>query len=293
MTNDEIKKLFKKRDQLIKALNDRLDNNIAESQKKLLALFIEKFADKLQLDENKQVLNNQYNRNLLLSVDKLFTDFSKINNPIILDTLLTSVGTLMEFNHNYYSNLESKAKLLPIKAKVFNSLKGWLGVEDNIVKPNGYLDVLVKNDSVKNQIKNTVLKTVYGQEGWESTKKALSKLIAGDAENLGALQKYHRNFTYDLYSQIDRATGKAYADDLGFEFAIYEGGLIETSREFCKEHNGNVYHKSEIADFDPKVAKQPDYNPFTDLGGYGCRHHLNWVPTALARALRPDIDKFL
>ena len=137
------------------------------------------------------------------------------------------------------------------------------------------------------------MKMVYGQEGWEATRKSLAKLIEGDQNNLGALQKYHRNFTYDLYSQIDRATAKTYADDLGFEFAIYEGGLIETSREFCKDHNGNVYHKSEIADFDPKVAKQPDYNPFTDLGGYGCRHHLNWIPTALALAMRPDASKFI
>ena len=137
------------------------------------------------------------------------------------------------------------------------------------------------------------MKMVYGQEGWEATRKSLAKLIEGDQNNLGALQKYHRNFTYDLYSQIDRATAKTYADDLGFEFAIYEGGLIETSREFCKDHNGNVYHKSEIEDFDPKVAKQPDYNPFTDLGGYGCRHHLNWIPTSLALAMRPDASKFI
>ena len=100
-------------------------------------------------------------------------------------------------------------------------------------------------------------------------KRNLQTLIDGDKDgSLGALQKYHRNFTYDLFSQVDRATAKTYADDLKFEFAIYEGGLIETSREFCKKHNGNVYHKSEIQQFNPKVAKPPNYNPFVDCGGY-------------------------
>ena len=31
----------------------------------------------------------------------------------------------------------------------------------------------------------------------------------------------------------------------------------------------------------------------TDLGGYGCRHHLNWISTAMAKAMGKDVDKFL
>ena len=132
-----------------------------------------------------------------------------------------------------------------------------------------------------------------GQAGWQDTKKNLEKLIAGDKDNLGALQKYHRNFSYDLLSQVDRATGKTYADDLKFEFAIYEGGLIETSREFCKKHNGNVYHISEIQKFNPQVAKPPNYNPFVDCGGYSCRHTLNYIPTSLARLMGKNVDDFI
>lgn len=274
-------------------LNAKFEAQIQDSQRDLLHLFMDKFADKLQFDSDKRIINNQYNRTLLLSVDKLFAEYSKVNNPLILASLIGGVSNIMDFNAKYYSNLEKQAKLLPIRERVLTNVMGWLGIEDNATKPNGYLDTLVKSEQVKNQLKQSVMKMVYGQEGWEATRKSLAKLIQGDKENLGALQKYHRNFTYDLYSQIDRATAKTYADDLGFEFAIYEGGLIETSREFCKDHNGNVYHKSEITDFDPKVAKQPDYNPFTDLGGYGCRHHLNWIPTALALAMRPDARKFI
>lgn len=274
-------------------LNAKFEAQVQESQRDLLRLFMEKFADKLQFDSDKRIINNQYNRTLLLSVDKLFAEYSKANNPLILASLIGGVSNIMDFNAKYYSNLEKQAKLLPIRERVLTNVRGWLGIEDNATKANGYLDTLVKSEQVKNQLKQSVMKMVYGQEGWEATRKSLAKLIEGDKNNLGTLQKYHRNFTYDLYSQIDRATAKTYADDLGFEFAIYEGGLIETSREFCKDHDGNVYHKSEIADFDPKVAKQPDYNPFTDLGGYGCRHHLNWIPTALALAMRPDARKFI
>jgi hypothetical protein len=110
---------------------------------------------------------------------------------------------------------------------------------------------------------------------------------------MGALEKHHRNFAFDLYSQIDRATSDVIRNDLGFVFAIYEGGLIETSRIFCEEHDGNIYHISEIKDFNPTEAKPPNYNPITDLGGYGCRHHLNWISTAMAKAMGKDVEKYV
>lgn len=293
MDRSELKKLFRERDKLIETINARFEAQVNDSQRALLRMFMERFVDKLQFDDQKRIINNQYNRTLLLSMDKLFSDFGKTENPLLMGQMIGGVMNVMDFNAKFYSNLAPKAKLLPIKAKVLENVRGWLGIEVNATKPNGYLDTLVKAEQVKAQLKQSVMKMVYGQEGYDSTRKQLNKLIEGDRDGLGALQKYHRNFSYDLYSQIDRATAKTYADDLKFNFAIYEGGLIETSREFCKEHNGNVYHRTEIEEFDPKVAKQPDYNPFTDLGGYSCRHHLNWIPDSLAKALRPDVVKFI
>lgn len=294
MDGKQLTALMKKRDDLITFLNANLEKQIQESQQGLLKKFLAGFGDLLQTDETGKVLNNAFNRNLLLSVDKVFTDYGKQHNVLILSALMQGVNQLMDFNADYYGKFEGETKLLPIRKKVVQNMRGWLGISgDNTAQENGYLSTLIKSDAVKNQIKDFALKSVMGQAGWQDTKKNLEKLIAGDKDNLGALQKYHRNFSYDLLSQVDRATGKTYADDLKFEFAIYEGGLIETSREFCKKHNGNVYHISEIQKFNPQVAKQPNYNPVTDLGGYGCRHHLNWIPTSLALMLRPDAKKFV
>ena len=194
---------------------------------------------------------------------------------------------------DYYTNFEPKTKLLPIAKRTEANVKSWLGIEDGELKPNGYLDTLINSEAAKTVIKNASFKAVYTGEGWETTKKNFSEIIKGDRFTLGAFERYHRNYSYDLYSQLDRATGKIYAQEIGLQFAIYEGGIIETSREFCKEHNGNVYHISEIEKFNPKTAKQPNYNPVTDLGGYGCRHHLNWIPQSLALLLRPEAEKFI
>ena len=294
MDSKQLTALMTKRDDLITFLNANLEKQIQESQQGLLKKFLAGFGDLLQTDETGKVLNNAFNRNLLLSVDKVFADYGKQHNVLILAALMQGVNQLMDFNADYYGKFEGETKLLPIRKKVVQNMRGWLGISgDDTAQENGYLSTLIKSDAVKNQIKDFALKSVMGQAGWQDTKKNLEKLIAGDKGNLGALQKYHRNFSYDLLSQVDRATGKTYADDLKFEFAIYEGGLIETSREFCKKRNGNVYHISEIQKFNPQVAKQPNYNPITDAGGYSCRHHYNWIPTALAKAMGKDVDKFL
>ena len=294
MTEKDLNKLVKQRDDLIAYVNRNLEAKIKDGQRAMLDIFSRGFADLLQTDENGLILNNSFNRNLIVNVDKLFTDYGKKNNVEVLASMIAGVNSILDFNNDYYSFGAKPAELLPLKKKVIEQTRGWLGIDGGTTTENGYLSTLIKSEIVKNQIKDFALKSVTGQQGWADAKRNLQTLIDGDKDgSLGALQKYHRNFAYDLFSQVDRATGKTYADDLKFEFAIYEGGLIETSREFCKKHNGNVYHISEIQKFNPQVAKQPNYNPVTDLGGYGCRHHLNWIPTSLALMLRPDAKKFV
>ena len=294
MTEKDLNKLVKQRDDLIAYVNRNLETKIKDGQRAMLDIFSRGFADLLQTDENGLILNNSFNRNLIVNIDKLFTDYGKKNNVEVLASMIAGVNSILDFNNDYYSFGAKPAELLPLKKKVIEQTRGWLGIDGGTTTENGYLSTLIKSEIVKNQIKDFALKSVTGQQGWADAKRNLQTLINGDKDgSLGALQKYHRNFAYDLFSQVDRATAKTYADDLKFEFAIYEGGLIETSRDFCKKHNGNVYHKSEIMEFDPKVAKQPNYNPFTDLGGYGCRHTLNWIPNSLALMLGADAKKFL
>lgn len=296
MDKKELQLLGKQRDNLISSLYASYEATLSKAQGVLFKQFAVEIMDKLEYDEDGKVINNAKNRNVLVSLDKFFKKWNDDTNPRVLNVLLDGVQQIMNFNYGYYSKFNEvpKASLIKLREKALSNVRGWLGMEDNEIKPNGYLDTLVQNDTIKNQIKDAVMKTIYAQDGWNAAKKTLQTIIEGDGSgSLGSLEKYHRNFSYDLYSQIDRATGKTYADDLKFDCAIYEGGIIETSRPFCKEHNGNVYHISEIKKMKPEKAIPPNYNPIFDMGGYACRHHWNWIPPSLAVMLRPDIKKFL
>ena len=293
MDEKKLKEFTKKRTKLIGSLMSSMQSQIADNQRKVYERILDKFIDKLEKDEDGNVKNNDHNRRLLNEIDEVFKEYNKKEGRQTIELFLQSVTSIMSFNQGYFQAFDGNARTLKIMPKVKDFMKGWLGIKGDVVEPNGYLDKLVSNDPAKIALKNQAMKIVIGQEGFEDAKKQIKTLIDGNQNTMGALEKHHRNFAFDLYSQIDRATSDVIRNDLGFVFAIYEGGLIETSRIFCEEHDGNIYHISEIKDFNPTEAKPPNYNPITDLGGYGCRHHLNWISTAMAKAMGKDVDKFL
>ena len=292
MDEKELKGFTKKRSKLIVSLMSSMQEQIEDNQKRLLSKTLERFVDKLEIDENGNVLNNDKNRKLLFEIDDVFKEYQKKEARKTIELLLNSVASIMAFNQGYFQAIDGKARTLELMPKVKDFMKGWLGIKGDVVEPNGYIDKLIANDPAKIAVKNTAMKVVIGQEGFENAKKQIKTLIDGNKDSMGALEKHHKNFAFDLYSQIDRATSDVIRNDLGFEFAVYEGGIIESSRIFCEEHDGNIYHISEIKEFNPKEAKPPNYNPITDLGGYGCRHHLNWISKALARAMGKDVSQF-
>ena len=293
MDEKELKGFTKKRSKLIVSLMSSMQEQIEDNQKKLLSKTLERFVDKLEIDENGNVLNNDKNRKLLFEIDDVFKEYQKKEARKTIELLLNSVASIMAFNQAYFQAIDGKARTLELMPKVKDFMKGWLGIQGNVVEPNGYIEKLVANDPAKIALKNTAMKIVIGQEGFENAKKQIKTLIDGNKDSMGALEKHHKNFAFDLYSQIDRATSDVIRNDLGFEFAVYEGGIIESSRIFCEEHDGKIFHITEIKKFNPKEAKPPNYNPITDAGGYNCRHSYNWISTALAKAMGKDVDDFI
>lgn len=287
----ELDKYINQGDELISNLNERLDERISKDQNKLLEKIIGEFIDKLEKGDDGRVLNTDYNRRLLLTIDKVFDEYQKYDSEKLLTLIVGGALEIFNFNSNYFSLMDGEARLRKLNPQVKDTLKYWLGIKGDKIEPNGYLDKLVKNDNARMMLKNSAMKIIIGQQGFDNAKKEIRLMISGDKKNLGALQKYHRNFTYDLFSQIDRAVGNQMGEYLGHNYAIYAGDIIKTSRTFCIERAGEVFHKSEIANFKLTEAEPPNYNPFTDLGGYGCRHQLRWISYAMARRLRPEITE--
>lgn len=295
MDGKDLKKLINQstgdRTKLIGKLLDELSVKVSSAQTALLNKFIADWVDSLDVDEaTGKIKNTLKNKRLLSTVDTVFNDYVKTDGIMVAKEMVSGVKAILDFNGKYYKAFATNSQLIPIKASTLEYVKSWLGLKGNgALEGNGYLQKTVTDPKVLGELKNLALRAVAGQQGYEATKSAVKEFIAGNQEGAGLLEKYYRNFVYDTYSQVDRMAAGSYADKLNLNYAIYEGGLIKTSRKFCREHNGNVYTREEIEAFEPKEGIPPNYNPLVDLGGYGCRHHLNWISYTLAVYLRPDL----
>lgn len=293
MNENEFQKLLKEHNELLASAEGRHKSLLTEKQKKIFQEVRENFIDKLETDAAGNVTISASNIAMLNSIDTLFDKVSSEIQKNLVKTFAANLSGMIQSNANYYSAIEGKAKVLPLLPKVNKAMSGWLGITNGTPQKNGFIDQLINDTTAKIAVKNTAMKIVIGQQGLEAAKGEMKTLIEGNKDRLGMFEKHYKTFANDLYSQIDRATSNVIRNDLKFEFAIYVGGLVETSREFCIEHNAKVFHVSEILKFKPEVGIPPNYDPIHDLGGYNCRHYLRWISTAMAKAKGKNVEDFI
>lgn len=292
MNKSKLTDFMNDRTKLLESLERKLKSHIRKDQTKLSKQIAKQYVDKLQVGKDGKVLNNAYNRNLLHNIEGVFKSFSKVSQPQMLSMVIQQASTITVFNERYFRSFEN-ANLANISTGVKKSLNTWLGISGNKATENGYLNTIISDKEAKIKVHKTALSIMQGQKGLLESKKLMREVIEGNKDKLGVFESYYNQFLYDLNNQIDRAVAYEYAEKMGLEFAVYEGGLIKTSREFCIKHEGKTFHISEILEFNPEVAIPDNYNPIQDLGGYNCRHHLNWISTALAKAFGKDVETYL
>jgi hypothetical protein len=285
---NKAKNLKKKR---INEIIAELDDEVIKAQARLHRELSEKFIAKLTKDAS-GVISKKENRKLIAGIEKIFADFKTKDELRILKQFIGGVDEVLGINSDYYAEISPDKRLAQLTREVKTEVKAMLGIGDKgkLIK-NGYLDKLVKNPAAKMKVKQLAQRKLG--KGFFEMRDSMKKLVVGDQKNYGLMQGYYRNYAYDTISQADAVAGKIFADKLGLNFASYDGGIIATSRDFCRERNGNVYHRSQIAKWNPTEARQPDYNPFIHLGGYGCRHFFNWISDDLAVYLEPSMKKFV
>lgn len=106
------------------------------------------------------------------------------------------------------------------------------------------------------------------------------ELILGDEETVGRLERATRQIVSDTFALSDRAVTNAVAEQLDFQWFFYVGGLLDTTRPFCKARNGKYFRKSEVeswgalGDWAGKMAGTNEKTIFVTAGGYNCQHSI-------------------
>jgi hypothetical protein len=112
-------------------------------------------------------------------------------------------------------------------------------------------------------------------------------LINGDADTVGRLDRATRQIVSDTFALSDRAVTNTVADQLGLSWYLYAGGLLDTTRPFCKARNGKYFRKSEVeswaslGDWQGRMAGTTEETIFLTAGGYNCQHSILPVSEAV------------
>lgn len=140
MDKKKLQEYTKKRSKLIVSLMSSMQEQIEDNQKRLLSKTLERFVDKLEIDENGNVLNNDKNRKLLFEIDDVFKEYQKKEARKTIELLLNSVASIMAFNQGYFQAIDGNARTLKIMPKVKSFMKSWLGISGDVVEPNGFIE---------------------------------------------------------------------------------------------------------------------------------------------------------
>lgn len=244
-------------------------------------------------------------------ISQLFTEYVNKDYVVAISQMAKDFVAIAGKNAEYFSPIFSNpTDFEAVKSKVDGYLLKRFGlekVEGNLkVTTGGYFDNLIKDTSVRQTVQETAYKLQSTGAGLQEYVSTLKDLIQGTPDQpTGAVERWFKTNAFDSYMNVDSSLQEQYSTEVGLDAALYLGGIIEGSRDFCRVRNGKVYLKSEIATwgtskdkeggYSNKAAgmfngKPKDYVPQVSRGGYACRHMLNYVSNTVAMSMRDDLE---
>lgn len=243
-----------------------------------------------------RIVYNKETRRAITAISGQARRYMAQNGSKLVKEVKRAIDEIVTLNRDYFAGQASVASLDTISDNIRTGLLETYGLtERGALVEGGYMAAMITDANIGARITRAVYGQAVSKNATQSAmKEVFERVIKGtDKPGTGIFAQANKEVFNDLAASTDRMVTEAYADKLKLNFAIYSGSLIDTSRKFCIARAQKVFHKSEIAKFDPPEAKPPGYNPFTMLGGYNCRHRLSWISDALAVRMRPDAAKFL
>ena len=256
------------------------------------------------------------NYRLTASLDKVFKLFSVEQAKVLLPQINSSVTAISGMSDSYFLAIATEAMLKRFEkiiesSKVITDLR--FGLKGGKFVRGGQIEELISQFGAT-EVKQIMAKAVAGNVGKREFVKQMRGFVTGIGDKPGISERKWKQFAYDIYQQYDATYNKKLADEFDLKYFIYQGGLIDDSRDFCAAHNNKVWTIEEAEAWDtwtpskgeypenweikakdiysvPSYMGYPEYSPLIDRGGYNCRHQLGYIPEELAFKLRPELKK--
>jgi hypothetical protein len=260
------------------------------------------------------IQNTTKNYRIMGEVDRVMREVEAMNAGAIgksMGRTFTGIEKVTNTGFSLVLGSEAAEKIGKVGALAAQKMRLRVGyVQDRLVR-GGFLDSVLGVEDITAQANNLITKSVAAQVKMKDMVVDLQKLILGDGTE-GLMERKFNRLAFDVFQQYDAAYNKQIADDFEMKYFIYQGGLVEDSRDFCIEHNDRVWSVDEAKEWGtwtpakalfldevkqkdpykiPSYLDYPGYQPLIDRGGYNCRHVIAYISDELAYKMRPDLKE--
>lgn len=293
--NEDFEQWINELSEQIAALWRRTERRIRVEQAKLSSTVLEYLLN-LEYSDGKLIETSQ---NIAkLNVLKAIIEEFMLKNMVELSEIFASdVIDIAVKNGELYKLMGFDAGIVDDIVNDTEMIRGKLGVDSNgKIQSGGFLSQMVEAAAVKSEIIDYVVSSITSRDEQKTFLRGVQSLIKGrQKQTVGVLESFWTEYAYDVAAQVREVQNLKIANELGLEYFIYTGGLIDASRDFCKKKNGRVFSRVEAEDWvnDPDLIdkKTKDtYRPLIERGRYNCRHFLMWISEEKALELKKNGD---
>lgn len=241
------------------------------------ALFdqIQILLNKLELNPDGTIIQNQANRKLLAKADQAMeTAFKSSGYYSSLNQTAPTIGGLTAANSAYFKTLVDG--FTPDAQYIKNLQKQTIGQIESMLANDGL------EAAIKAQIRNILNQNINTGASYSDLLKQLRTFVLGSPELDGKLKSYSGQIVTDTLFNYSRAMQESVSMKSGLQFVIYSGHRIKDSRDFCIARKGKYFHKSEVEawasqSWQGKRAGTTASTIFIYAGGYRCSDQIIYV----------------
>jgi hypothetical protein len=118
--------------------------------------------------------------------------------------------------------------------------------------------------------------------------------VVGNDQVEGRALSYSRTYLRDSLFTYARTYQQSVTNDLGLQWYLYSGGLMDKSREFCVHRSGNYYHHQEVESWaseswQGKKQGTTESSIFLFAGGWNCSHEI--IPVSSLIVPPSDLER--
>lgn len=273
-------------DELITNADSRYVSAIGRVQKDLYNQLTAILSD-LELDSEGYIKQSVANRKVLTKAnDKIQEVFSSSIYTTAVSNYVNVVPKVDLQNVKYFTAVDEAFK--PNKLFLRNLQSDTIATIEKYVLQDGL------QSQVINPLSQILNQNVNSGGSFAGFLDQVRNYVLGNDQVEGRAMSYTRTYLRDSLFTYARAFQQAITDDLGLEYYLYSGGIIDKTRPFCEERAGKFFSHKEIEamasiEWAGKKQGTTESSIFLFAGGWNCGHQI--IPVATNIVPQEVIDR--